>query len=413
MAVFARYGHSSLLAWGVTLADPYYEPLAPHVIADPHPFYRRLREAHPVYWHPMLDSWVVTEHAAASRVLTDTTRYASDFRRAGFEVPDAALSLQGLDPPEHTEIRHLLVTALRELPQRAMAEQLGTDMTARLTALAVTGSTDLVTDFARPVALGAICHYLGVHRPSGEEFELRSNAIVRSMDAGLDPSRAEPGTQAKAELSELVAGWLADEARSGFIAAALRAQAARPGVTPELLANSLRAILHAGYESSSRLLGAALLRLARQPDLLDLLSAPDGADGLASELVRLDGSVQADGRVCVLDGELGTQRIRRGDVVIVLLAAANRDPAVFPRPDEVDPRARRGQHLGFGRGAHACLGATLVGLQLRTLFDSLRDNEITLEPAGAPVWEDTATLRGLTSLPVRVSARPKARVRRW
>ncbi|WP_220506603.1 cytochrome P450 [Amycolatopsis dendrobii] len=384
--------------------DPYYEPLDPRVPADPHPVYRALREAHPVYWHGMLDSWVVTEHAAGRQVLADPARYASDFRRAGLDVPAASVSLQRLDPPEHTGIRRLLISALHQTPQRAMAGHLRASMASRLLGLADSCPADLVRGFARPVALDAICRYLGVQPPGGEEFERYSNAIVRSMDAGLDPSRAEAGNEARAQLSELVAGWLASENQTGFVAAARRA---RPGISADLLANSLRAVLHAGYESSSRLLGAALLRLARRPGLLDLLSGLDGADDLADELVRLDGSVQADGRMCVADGELGGQRVRRGDVVIVLLAAANRDPAVFPCPDEVNPRPRRGLHLGFGRGAHSCLGAALVNLQLRTLFDCLRDNGITLTLAGCPVWEDTATLRGLTSLPVQVSIRRK------
>ncbi|WP_344275225.1 cytochrome P450, partial [Amycolatopsis albidoflavus] len=387
--------------------DPYFEPLDPRVLADPHPYYRRLREAHPVYWHGMLGSWVVTEHAAGRQVLADTARYAADFRRAGIDVPAASVNLQQLDPPEHTGIRRLLVCALHQVPQRAMADHLRTTMTSRLLALGEACPADLVWGFARPVALDAISRYLGVQPPDGEEFERYSNAIVRSMDSGLDPSRAEAGDQARARLSELVAGWLADDNQIGFVAAARRARYVRPGISADLLANSLRAVLHAGYESSSRLLGAALLRLARRPGLLDQLSALDGADDLADELVRLDGSVQADGRICVADGELGGQRIRRGDVVIVLLAAANRDPAVFPCPDEVNPRPRRGLHLGFGRGAHSCLGAALVNLQLRTLFDCLRDNGITLTLAGCPAWEDTATLRGLTSLPVQVSVRRK------
>ncbi|WP_409464587.1 cytochrome P450 [Amycolatopsis sp. GA6-003] len=391
--------------------DPYYEPLDPRVLADPHPYYRRLREAHPVHWHGMLGSWVVTEHAAGRRVLADPARYASDFRRAGIEVPAASVSLQRLDPPEHTGIRRLLIAALHEMPQRALADRLRETMTSRLLGLADSCPADLVRGFARPVALDTISRYLGVQPPGGEEFERYSNAIVRSMDAGLDPSRAEAGNEARAKLRDLVAGWLAAENQTGFVAAARRARHVRPGISADLLANSLRAVLHAGYESSSRLLGAVLLRLARRPGLLDLLSGSDGADDLADELVRLDGSVQADGRICVADGELGGQRVRRGDVVIVLLAAANRDPAVFPSPDEVNPRPRRGLHLGFGRGAHSCLGAALVTLQLRTLFSCLRDNGITLTLADCPVWEDTATLRGLTTLPVHVSVRRKTALR--
>ncbi|MEU8259277.1 cytochrome P450 [Micromonospora sp. NPDC048999] len=382
--------------------DPVYEPLAPEVIANPYPFYRRLREINPVYWHTVLDSWVVTRYQECRQVLADTTHFGSDFRRAGIPIPETQLSVQSLDPPEHTAIRHLLVSALHEQPPAAMRQQVADIAAARLSELVGrAGTVDLVSDFARPVALRTISAFLGVPPPDGPTFEQWSNAIVRSMDAGLEPDRAEPGNQARAELSRMVGEWLRDAGEEGFIGVA-RATARRQDVPAAVLANSLRAVLHAGYESVSRLLGAVLVRLVADPGLLAGAATPHDTDSLVDELLRLDGPVQADARVCVTECAVGTQTVRRGDVLVLFIAAANRDPAVFAAPDAVDLSRRRGMHLAFGRGAHACLGAALATMQLREVVNALQASRIQFTPAGPSSYEPTATLRGVAQLPVTV-----------
>ncbi|MFD2763668.1 cytochrome P450 [Micromonospora eburnea] len=382
--------------------DPVYEPLAPEVIANPYPFYRRLREINPVYWHTVLDSWVVTGYQECRQVLADTNHFGSDFRRVGIPIPQAQLSVQSLDPPEHTAIRHLLVSALHEQSPAAMRQQVADIAAAGLSELAArTEPVDLVSEFARPVALRTISTFLGVPPPDGPTFEQWSNAIVRSMDAGLEPDRAEPGNQARAELSRMVGDWLRDADEEGFIGVA-RAAARRQDVPAAVLANSLRAVLHAGYESVSRLLGAVLVRLVTDPALLAGAATSHDTDPLVDELLRLDGPVQADARVCVTECAVGTQVVRRGDVLVLFIAAANRDPAVFAAPDAVDLSRRRGMHLAFGRGAHACLGAALATMQLREVVDGLRASRIRFTPAGPSSYEPTATLRGVAQLPVTV-----------
>ncbi|GAB2722550.1 cytochrome P450 [Kitasatospora kifunensis] len=385
------------------LRDPIYNPLAPEVIADPYPFYRRLREHNRVYWHAVLNSWVLTGYEECRQVLGDTAAFGSDFRRVGAQIPEAQLNVQSLDPPEHGAIRHLLVTALHEQSPAAMADRVTEIATAHVSALRGQGRpVDLVQQFARPVALRTMSEFLGVASPDGPQFEELSNAIVRSMDAGLDPSRAEPGTQARGELSRLVGEWLRDTDGAGFIGAARRAALASPQVPPSLLANSLRAVLHAGYESVSRLLGNALARLVANPALLAGAGDPVRLDGLIEELIRLDGPVQADARVATQDRVVGAEKIRRGEVVVLFLAAANRDPGVFAHPDDVDPGRRRGVHVAFGRGAHACLGASLATAQLRAVLTALSGSGLSLTAAAAPVFDLTATLRGPHSLPVFV-----------
>ncbi|MFE9329317.1 cytochrome P450 [Streptomyces sp. NPDC006925] len=248
-----------------------------------------------------------------------------------------------------------------------------------------------------------MCDFLGVAPPDGPWFEELSNAIVRGMDAGLEPERAEPGIKARAELSRMVSGWLETADEDGFLCAARAARAQAPEVSEAVLTNSLRGVLHAGYESVSRLLGNALARLVDDPALLDRAMAENALDPLVDELLRLDGPVQADARACVADSELNGQRIRRGEVVVLLLGAADRDPEVFADPDAVDLTRRKGAHLAFGRGAHACLGAGLATLQLRAVLSALHTAGIGFRPQGPAEYEPTATLRGLRTLPVAVS----------
>lgn len=386
-----------------TPQDPVYNPLSPEAIADPYPFYRRLREKSPVYWHSVLDSWVVTAYGECRQVLSETEAFGSDFRRVGEETPEALLSVQSLDPPEHGHIRHHLVSALREQPLSAMADRVSEIASSHVARLSeMSRPVDLIGELARPVALRSVCGFLGVEVPDGPRFEKISNAIVRSMDAGLEPDRAAPGILARDELSGMVGTWLNNSRDEGFIGAVRRAVRADPHVSVSLLENSLRAVLHAGYESVSRLLGNTLARLVAHPELLSENTGSIRLDALADELIRLDTPVQADARVCVTDRLLGGERIRRGEVVIVFLAAANRDPLVFPRPDIVDVNRPRGLHMSFGRGAHACLGSMLAIMQVRAVLSALQSAKLAFEPCTPGVYERTATLRGLSSLPVSV-----------
>lgn len=129
--------------------DPSYDPLAPSVIPDPYPFYRKLRETNSVHWHEFLDSWVVTGYAECRQVLGDTPNFSSDFRRIGVEIPDTQLSVRSLDPPEHGTIRHLLVSALHEQPLAAVGQQFATIAARQLSELSAhPGTVDMVSRFA-------------------------------------------------------------------------------------------------------------------------------------------------------------------------------------------------------------------------------------------------------------------------
>ncbi|MFC5721014.1 cytochrome P450 [Streptomyces gamaensis] len=387
-------------------AGPLYTPLHPDTLQDPYRAFRLLRENDPVHWHAELDSWVLTRYEDCVAVLRDAQRFRSDFRSIGEEVPQSALSVQMLDPPEHAAIRHLLVGAVREQRFGGLRTEIRELVRSRLAEASTGGTFDFVERVARPVALRTICRVLGVDEPGGAEFEAMSNAIVRSMDGGLDGSRLEPGARARAELSELLAAWAGRPAPGTFIDRVMRRRE-RYGVPAPLVINSLRAMLHAGYESASRLLGNAVSALVADPQAGAKALHAGVPDAAIDELVRFDPPVQADARVCATDCGLGGRRLARGSVVTVLIGAANHDPAVFTDPGRLLPDRSANPHLGFGKGVHACLGAQLARVEMAAVLGALAqydDRGLALRPAGDPVREPTATLRGLSRLPVRLEA---------
>ncbi|MFT7839778.1 cytochrome P450 [Saccharothrix sp. BKS2] len=177
----------------------------------------------------------------------------------------------------------------------------------------------------------------------------------------------------------------------------LAAHRAPDRVTDTVLRNSLRVVLHSGHESTARLLGNALPACLDSPGSLDAL-AGGVTDTALHELVRCAGPVQAEARGCVEDTEVNGNPVRRGEVVTVLIAAADRDPRAFTDPDALRLDRHPNPHLAFGRGPHACLGAPLALLVTRLALGALARHHRRPRPVGEPVFRRNATLRGLDRL---------------
>jgi cytochrome P450 len=366
---------------------------------DPYPLYAQLRETSPVCWSDRIDSWVLTRYEDCLAVLRDSASFGSDWRRIGEHIPEPMLSIQSLDPPEHTGIRRLLVDAVRELDYRVLEAQVTAEVRTRLARLAGQGPFDYITEFAAPLALKTITSVLGCPPIDPGWFLPLSQRIVDGMDAGIWPETGEPAVAARADLAELTGTWLDRPSASGMISH-VAATAATSGVARPVLLNSLRAVLHAGFESAGRLLGLGLAALLAAPagpaGLSALARLADSDPGPAmEEIVRFAAPVQADGRACVAKTRLDDRGIAPGDPVTVLLGAANRDPARFARPEKLDFTRHPNPHLGFGRGAHSCLGQPLAVLQARIVFQTIAAEYPRVRAVGEPVCRRNLTLRGL------------------
>jgi cytochrome P450 len=207
-------------------------------------------------------------------------------------------------------------------------------------------------------------------------------------------------------MASWVRGWIGerhtapgDDLISGLIAARERDDA----LNEDELVSTCVLLLAAGHQTTLHGIGNATLALLRHPHAQDALRAdPAGLATAVEELLRYDGPLQRVWRTARTDLELGGQRIRSGDDVVLVLGAANRDPAVFPEPDRLDIGRRDQRHLAFGHGAHFCLGAALARLEIRVAVGRLLERLPPLKLASdALEWRSGSMVRGLRALPVR------------
>ncbi|MEU2613189.1 cytochrome P450 [Micromonospora sp. NPDC007271] len=386
------------------MADELFNPLDPEVIRDPYPIYRALRESDPVHWHEQLGAWILTRHADCTQVLKNPDIFAADFRKVGIPTPGPLLSLQTLDPPDQTPLRHFAVDALRRQDLRALEQEAAARAESLLDGLADRDTIDFVTDFATPFTLGTISHLVGMPPPEAdEEWRRHNDRLHRSMDAGLDPDSEEAGLAARQHFSDYVARWLArrpETGISGYVAAN------REGLdyADEVLFNSLRAFWHAGFEVPARFLGNALMTLQQYPEVVNELSGAH-VDTAVEELVRFSGPVHVVSRAATEDVTIAGRTVHRGDMVVVVLAAANRDPERFTDPETLDLTRDPNPHLGFGRGTHSCLGNVVARIEARVALRALLTRYPRLAVLGSERFLN-ATLHGHSRIEVRLSGAP-------
>ncbi len=378
-----------------------YDPLHPATIADPYPVYKMLRDESPVFWSDRLDSWVLTRHRDCVAVLNDTHRFTSDWRRAGYQTPATVASMQELDPPDHTPLRRLFTTAFRAQDLDAIGNCAALSAAAAFGRLSGEASFDFTAEVARPVALGAVCQLLGVDPPPVASFASLSDAVVRGMDAGLLPDVLEPALAARREINALIVDWFTARRQPGLLAQVL-AGAATAGVSEESVWNSVRVLFLAGFSTTVGAAANAVLGLLERPEALDRMRDPALHGTGVDELMRYDATVQGTSRACAEQTKIDGSIIERGQVVLTLFGAANRDPERFPTPDDLVLDRTPNRHLSLGWGPHACTGAMLARIVVRALVTALLGAPGRPRSAGPPTRVPRATLRYPDMLPMTV-----------
>ncbi|MEW2248612.1 cytochrome P450 [Streptomyces sp. NPDC006975] len=376
-----------------------YDPLDAQVLRDPYPLLAELRRTKPVFWHEGMGSWVLTRYADCVRVLRDHALFARDPRRTGGTVPEPSLSVQTLDPPQQSRVRSLFMTALRAQDLAAIEERARRLVVRQLDVLAGAEQFDVVAELAVPLSVAVVADLLGVEPPPYAEFAAVSDAIMRSMDGGLDPSLVEPGRIARQRLSELVDGWFAASSRPGLLE---RVRQAAPGADPMArlyVKNTARVMFQGGYSTMAAAVGNAVAVLLAHPEALERMRDPALLATGVDELVRFDGPVQGTTRVAVRACRIGRADIAPGQKVVPLFAAANRDPDAFPGADRLVLDRTPNPHLAYGWGPHACIGTTVAQAGLRALVAALAEHPARLVAAGDGVRRRTATMRAYQALP--------------
>jgi cytochrome P450 len=267
------------------------------------------------------------------------------------------------------------------------------------------GRMDLIDALAAPLPAIVIAELLGVPAEDHRQFKSWAAEIVAGLGQPTLGSRRESTTPAMQKLfgylMEIIAA-RRKEPQDDLISAMVLAQEEEDALSDnELLATS-NLLLIAGHETTTNLIGNGMLALLREPDQRDRLRNDMTLLPTAiEELLRYDGPVQATIRVAREDLEIGGHAIEAGSLLLVGIGAANHDPAVFDQPERLDVGRDPNPHLGFGFGAHFCLGAPLARLEGEVAFRALLERfpNMNLETE-APQYRPNPVLRGLLSLPV-------------
>jgi cytochrome P450 len=396
-------------------ASSLFDPLSPEFIRNPYPHYHRLRATDPVHRSP-LGFFVASRHADVNLVLRDK-RFGKDFvgrmtRRHGPAILDEPVYrsmshwMLQQDPPDHTRLRGLVVKAFTARRVEDMRPRIQEIVDRALDAVALQGHMDLIADLAFRLPVTVICEMLGI--PAEDHEMIRSGALAGGRL--LDPvplSRAEiDAANAHNLASAGYFGWLFDERRrepgDDLTTHLVRAEEEGIKLSNEELTANVMLLFGAGHETTVNLIGNGLLALHRHPDQLRLLrDDPSLITNAIEEFLRYDSSVQLTGRVALEDTSVGGTTLPKGEPLLCLLGAANRDPGVYPEPDRLDITRPNIRPLSFGGGIHFCLGAQLARIEAEIAIATLlrRLPGLTLDAPDHPDWRPTFVLRGLKQLP--------------
>jgi cytochrome P450 len=388
----------------------------PHRVADPYPTYAWLRAARPI-WRPIENVYVLSRHEDCAAVLRDPRFGRAEGGRLGLrrvgrgaemtsERPPVR-SFLALNPPDHTRLRRLVSRAFTPARVRDLGPRIEATA-ARLieTASASGGPVDLIEALASPLPVTVISELLGVPSADYDRLVTWSDALARGLDPEFLISVEDRKRQqaARAEFGAYLADLIAERRRSpGDDLVSALAGVADDGdvLSEEELIATCILLLVAGHETTTSLMGSAVLALIKHPDQLARLRAePELMAGAVEEFLRYDPPVQLTARVALTDATIGSLPVSPGSAVMMLVGAANRDPGLCADPERLDITRPPTHHVSFGQGIHFCLGAPLARLETQIVLRLLMERPGDLRLAGAPAWKENTVLRGLRYLPV-------------
>jgi len=398
-----------------------YDPGQDAVRRDPFPVYARLQDEDPVHWSPALKSWIVTRYDDVKDV-TLTADLSPNRLKPFYETLRGErrellaevmrylqLWLVFRDPPEHTRLRRLLAGVFNAKAIQAMAPRIDAVVEHVLGRLDLDATVDVVRDVAALVPGYVILDLLGIERERFPEIKVWSD----DMRTFIGTARGTPDKYARVHRGahEMAAFFraLIERRRADpgddFVSRMIAARDEQDTLTEDELVATCMLVLFGGHETTTNLIANAVNALLDHPGQHERLRAqPALIDSAIEEFLRYDGPSNSIARVVAVDHELQGRTLRRGERVFAMINAANRDPRQFERPHELDLGRDPNRHITFGFGIHFCLGAPLARLEGRSCIGAIVQRYPRLRRAeGTPDWIDALIMRGLSTLPVRLS----------
>lgn len=390
--------------------------LDPDVLSDPYPLYRRLRNAGPVLWDPVLHAWVVTSYAGVLEVLrtfsaarTPTPDQLKSMNMAGLEPVAQVMVRQMLfkDAPDHTRLRGLCASAFKARRVETLRVHIQEIADRLIDRVAPSGRMDVIGDFANPLPAIVAAELLGLPAADHEQLKLWSADFAEMLgNFQHNPDRVAIVLGSLREMTAYLHSAIAEQTnspRDGLVRLLIDASVDGCRLDQDEVVANIIVTMVGGQETTTNLIGNGILTLLKNPlALASMRDDPSIIESAVEELLRYESPSQHTARLAPHDVVLGGKHIRKRQAVMAVMAAANRDPAQFTDPDRLDLTRTNNRHLAFGWAAHFCFGAPLARIEGQIAFASLlaRLKNLALEPGCRLQWRPNLGLRGLTALPV-------------
>jgi cytochrome P450 len=400
----------------VSAFDDAFAPFDEGFRRNPFAIYAQARREHPVYAHPNFPAVSVFRYDDVQNLLKDAATWSSNFPLPeGLERPeDMPPSMIGVDPPVHTRLRGLVSQAFTPRMVKRLEPRMRRIAHELLDDAVMQRDVDLVQSLTRPLPVIVIAEMIGIPAGDRGRFTVWSDKLVATLGVGLftgvSAERLEAQRGVIRELREYFLPLVEErrsEPREDLLSGLVAAEVEGSKLSFDEMIQMLILLLVAGNETTTNLIGNAVLELLDHPDALDhVWSDPELIGSAVDEVMRYSSPVQLDPRRATRALELHGVPVKEGQIVIGWIGSANRDESVFPRPDNFDIGRRDNRHIGFGFGPHYCLGANLATLETRVALGALLERTRSfrrLDNAPLPL-HPSLVFRGVTKLPVRLEA---------
>lgn len=373
---------------------------------DPYPLYDLLRQAGPVQWLDPLGYWVVVGHPEVLAVLRHPRLSSDRSRWDAYELPPGedrpAGGMVVMDPPDHTRLRGLVQQAFTPRMLELLRPRIEELVDRMLGEAEERGSIDLMADFGAPLPAIVLAELLGVPSEDQEFFRQYATAHIESIDP-VSHAVSEEGMAARMTLHRYLEDIITQrrrQPREDLISGLIEAEEQGDRLDGRELMEMCLLLLVAGIETTGNLVGNGMNALFDHPDQFARLRGEPGLiDTAIEELVRYDAPIQLAGRVPMEDVELEGHTFRKGQMIGVILGAANRDPRAFEEPNRLDLARTPNPHVAYGRGIHFCIGAPMARIEGRIAISALVSRFPGLHRAGEPRRRENLHVRGFSSLP--------------